>query len=572
MSTGNSGERAAGGASGEVVGLALLCVALLAIWALEYQPFALPNNDWYSFERTAQSFAAGELPASYKRMPLFPALVALLAPAMPDPHPWLHAALLWNLAFSIATLVALFALGRLTFGRGALVAPVLLAASAQFHVMALQPLVEPSLTFFVVLSFLGLRRGASWQWWAAFAAGLSRYEAAAVIPVLFAVNLWREGRPGRQLLRAGLASSGVLAWVGLGALQGAGGGQAYFALMSGMGFQPALGFVWRSLEEPFRGWYGRPPLLMAAFAVVVTLPLGAGLVHGFRRFRQDTLALVAFWGLCVGAIVLFGISKARYVSHGQWIPLFFWAGGAPRLVAAWLPRLRPVARVAPAIAALCVGLAVAALALFAWRAAPLPQVTPLAADELLVVLGLGLGLAAWAPLLPAAPRGIRAAGLAAFALLLAPLLAGGLAHKEHTLVKVRFANQSSWTLARWLETHLAPGERIVLMPRSHILFLTRIPDEQLLTFDQFELQGPRELAAEMRRRGVTYVAYTHRGDPDDPAEHHYYRIKHTALAELFMKGDPVPGFRHVATLPPPEGVDERPVQVYRLLPEDDPGG
>ena len=63
--------------------LGLLALGVLVYWAFYYQPFVLPNNDWYSFERAAQSLSDGELPKSLKRMPLYPALIASLAPAIP---------------------------------------------------------------------------------------------------------------------------------------------------------------------------------------------------------------------------------------------------------------------------------------------------------------------------------------------------------------------------------------------------------------------------------------------------------------------------------------------------------
>jgi len=56
----------------------LLCLGALAYWAVQYQPFVLPNDDYHSFERTAKSLASGELPASFKRGPIFPLLMAAL--------------------------------------------------------------------------------------------------------------------------------------------------------------------------------------------------------------------------------------------------------------------------------------------------------------------------------------------------------------------------------------------------------------------------------------------------------------------------------------------------------------
>ena len=48
-----------------------LVVGLCLWWMALPQPFHLPNNDYYSFERTARSLADLSLPASFKRMPIF---------------------------------------------------------------------------------------------------------------------------------------------------------------------------------------------------------------------------------------------------------------------------------------------------------------------------------------------------------------------------------------------------------------------------------------------------------------------------------------------------------------------
>ena len=78
-----------------------LCAGVVVYWALQYHPFVLPNNDYGSFEDTARSLAALELPRSFQRMPVLPALMGALAPIVPGRHPYLHAALLLNLSETV---------------------------------------------------------------------------------------------------------------------------------------------------------------------------------------------------------------------------------------------------------------------------------------------------------------------------------------------------------------------------------------------------------------------------------------------------------------------------------------
>lgn len=553
-------------ARAEAVGLAVLCVGVLLYWAFQYHPFLLPNNDYYSFERVARSFAEGSLPSSFKRMPIFPAAMAALEPLLPGRHSWLDAALVWNQLFSVATLVVLFWLARGCFGRGALLVPLLFATTTQFHAMGLQPLVEPSLGLFVVLAFEGLRRGRLWQYAAAGAAALSRYEAGMLIPVLFLANTWRAERRGLHLALAALAASGCVVWAALGLLAGSGGG-FYLELMEGMGWQPAPAFLLRSLQEPFEGWYVARWAWLPVAVVVVGGPVAAGLRLGVRRFPREALTMAGFWALCVLTIVAFGVNKARYVYATQWIPLFFWAAGA-----VWLGRAGARALAArrerlplPLLGAGAGALAALALALWLARLARQEHVVPLALDLAGLAGALALAAVAVRSALSAVEAGParRVAGLA-LALALVPLVAGGLSGKLHALYKIHHANHSAWLLAGWLEENLRDDDRVVLLPRSHVQHLTGLDAARMELFSSMPAETPAELARVMRARGLTLVAYTDRGDVDDPAEAYYHRIKNADLADHFAGGGPVPGFDLVATIPLPEGLGRRPVQVYRL--------
>lgn len=557
--------------------LALLVVGVAVAWGVQWQPFLLPNNDYYSFQRLAESFAAGEMPSSFKRMPIFPALMALVAPLAPGPHPYLQAGLFLNALFSLATLGLLYRYATDTLGRAGVLLPALFATSLQFHYNGLQSLVEPSLAFFVVAAFVLDRRRSSWKWAAAFAAALSRYEAAVLIPVLCVADWAETRRFWAPALRAAAASSGVLVWTALGALQGSGGGW-YLEFMESMGFQPALGFFARQLEEPFAGWYMPGLRGLPILAVAVGGPLAVGIVQGVRRFGRDGWVLLAFWGLCTCVVVAFGVDKARYVHHTQWIPLFFWIAGilygipwALRRLAALPPRLRGAARVATALAG------VAAAILWVHRIATQPSLGSAWLELLLLVPALGL-VAAWVYRELHAPSALAAAGegspgraaratvAIAAVVALGVAVAGGVAGRQREIVDMYWDNASSHVLAPWLEANLEEGEKAVILPVSHVVFLSGLPRDVFVRFADFEAEGPLGLAEAMRAQGARYAIWTHRGRVRKPSHHYYYRAKRQDLAELFREGGPVPGFFHVATLPVPEEAEESDVQIYALGP------
>lgn len=554
----------------ELVGLTLLVLATLLYWSAQYRPFTLPNNDYASFANTAAKFAEGALPRGFQRGPLLPALMALLGPLMPEPHPHLHAALVLNIAFSLGTLVLLYLFARPLLGAGALLVPTLFAATSQFHSMGLQPLVEPSLGFFVVLAFVLFQRGSAWQYAAAGLAALSRNETAVLFPVLFLSN-WASDR--RLLRHAALAALGgvpMFAWLALGASRRSAGGNFYTSFADEMGFTPAPQFLRTCLKEPFRGWFtDEPGIGMLGFALAVGLPLLAGVVTACRRFPREAFALLGTWLGCVTLIVGFGIDKGRYVYPTQWITLFFFAAGL-LVLARWAARRLDALPVA-------VLRGLAGSGALGWllvlrggglRLAAQFHVHPLALDFAFAVVLLALCAAA----LPRGARGAshvpsRAAATAAGVLALismTPVVFGGLKSFVSDQHKIYFGNHGITLASAWLAEHLPPGEGALVIHEKHYRFLVPEPD-RFVGMHRLRAVGAQELAAEMRERGLTHLVATWRKPVRQPSDEVYERQFKWYLLDPFTAGAPVPGFELVATLPQPEHLKKPPVQIYRLL-------
>src|SRR5207342_2756066 len=96
------------------------------------------------------------------------------------------------------------------------------------------------------------QRGAAWQYAAAGAAALSRYEAAALLPIFAAANALRDGRWLRHAALAALAGAPFVGWLALGALRGSG-ASFYAADMDRMGWTPAPHVLATLLKESYRG-------------------------------------------------------------------------------------------------------------------------------------------------------------------------------------------------------------------------------------------------------------------------------------------------------------------------------
>jgi hypothetical protein len=547
----------------------LLCAVTLVCWIPQFRFFWLPNNDYATFEVVARAFAHLELPGNFQRLPLLPAAMALLAPLLPSRHPELDAALLLNLGFALATLPLLYLLAARTLGRGALLVPVLFASATQFQAQALQPLIEPSLCCFVVLAFVLFQRGSPWQYAAAGAAALSRYEAALLFPIFVAANVLQDRRWQRHALLAALGGAPFAVWLALGALRGSG-AAFYAADMDRMGFTPAPHVLVTLLKEAYRGWWSNAPGPdLPLFLLAAALPTGAGIAAGVRRFPRETAALLVYLAGTLAVVVGLGIDKARYLHPVLWIPQLFFAAGLLSLLGALRDRLAAAPRTLAALAlgagaALVLGLAIHWGAELAEAGSEAGGVTPdlryLAVLAALAAGGIAAALRA---------RG-RLASLAVIALALAgtlPILAGGIAGKAAEQAKIRWANYGVVVSARWLEQHTAPGERIVAMSRQHFLFLTDWQPSRIVPFFDLEAEDSAALADEMRREGLTWLVATWRKPVAQSIDRVYERKFKWFLVDPFQDGAPVAGFEHVAALPLPEHLRHPPVQIYRVLPE-----
>lgn len=534
----------------------LLLLGLMGYWTRDPRPFFMPNNDYFSFDHLARDLAALRLPDNFKRMPVFPALMALLHGFWPRAdQPYLNAALALNLLFSAGFLWLVYRIAARVIGPGAALVAAGLACAVQFQALARQPLVDPSLGCFVALALWLRLKDSRWCWAAVGLALLSRLDTAVLIPLF----LWDGLRAGigsdaaangsdvaangseteangpeaatdggsgeaspparwsmatalrRDLPWAVLAAVPAAGWFLLGQRYGEA-GSGYLDLMEGMGFTPAWRFPAVAFEQTFGGWMERSWLWLLAPGMLLLL---FGLLRSWRSERRGTRLLVGHYVLTVAAIVAFGISKGRYAYAIQWTPLLFLARGSVDLGRELWGRLSSKFRGRLARAAV-------------------------------------LAVVAVVVMLPAAVAA-----------------RGGLRLAAAELDKVRFHNVESYLLGAWARDHLGPGDGLVTLATSQVEFIaTQLPADQVVSFANLVPQGddPALLAAAMRRRGLTHAAYTYREQPRDSDGAYYHRLYNVPLAERFAEGAAVPGFRHLARLPVPAELEHADVQIYELDP------
>lgn len=543
--------------------LAVLVLACLSYWIAHYHGFLLPGSDYGSFRDTAKQLWSGELPSSYKRMPLFPFLMGGLAQILPADEPYLHAALSLNIGFSLGILVVAFLLGRRLIGPAALLPTMAMLMVSTLHTSALQPLVDPSLTFLILLSLHLFARESRWQYLAAGLAALSRYEASGLIAIFFVLNFYRERRFWRHLLPAGFASLGFLVWMGL-SLASHSGGNPYLAQIS----EQEYSLAWSMAGTMLRPFYHDD-----AFDRIALLVLVVGFVISLRRFPIPSIAVAVFGLLYLAAHIGFGVDKHVYAHPVLWIPPFYMTVAFLPLIelltrASWrVPR--PVAVVVLLLAAFQVGKP--------W-VKELGNLLDQAAGYLPVGVYLGFLLLLWGILFA---LGVMMAGRRTPATLaLAFVLATGFqevgleSYRKHVKrTRDTYYNKYQYIVGtRWLDEHLQPNQKALVFGSSALPIASRLTGEQLLRFGGMRAETLEELVPELCEKDVDYVVYWYRRvEPKDPSAKNYardlyfFRRYKVYLADPFQSGEDVPGFEHLETLPLPDFMDKPPVQVYRFL-------
>jgi len=580
----------------EVLVVAVMGIVCLAFWLAHYHYFYVPNADYFSFDRAAKEIWSGRLPSSTKRMPVFPFLMGLVARALRVEHSELHAALVLNLGFSLGSLALIYLIARAWLGWMALLPTVLLAASDAFSRWCLQPIVEPSLGFFMLLAVLLFQRRSRWQYGAASVASLTRYEAAALLPILVVLNLAYPRREAgaarlperlRHIGAGAIASFPVAAWIAYMLHQGA--ARSPYRAWAREGPLSRLNpeVLLTLLQDPFgvRFYRGDKGLLWLAFlalcgvllaGVLASLGWPAAAWRRWRPQRRVSVALLLFLAAYAGVHVSFGINRSRYAYPTNWILILYFSIGAVALVQWATARLSPRKTGAWAFV-LGVLLCLGAMLAFARGARRILAVE--AVRSAWVYIAFAAALAALATLFVALRLrrrpGIMLAAAGAVALLVGHMAADHVYDVAKGSRKVRDMKSEYRAAGLWLREHLRPGERAVMLNTEITRFYCDLPPGSLLSLSALDVpyekdagKTLRRLVAAMRARGVRYLIFTPRRGlyaEKEPTKGYYMRFK-TYLLRPFVNGATPPGFRRLARLQMAADSERTPSYAYELLP------
>ncbi len=197
----------------ETLILGVIVVYFTAATALLLPQFSVPHLDYFDFLAVAESFSAAELPVSFKRAPLYPALMALGALFAPGADPYLTAARWINVLATPVALILTYLFAKPALGRWSVWAVAWLASSAVFTLNGAQPVCEMFYSALILGTLVVTGRG-GWPYLLGGLAALTRYEAVALVLLLGAFDFFA-GRRRRAILFTALAVFPVALWVGV---------------------------------------------------------------------------------------------------------------------------------------------------------------------------------------------------------------------------------------------------------------------------------------------------------------------------------------------------------------------
>ena len=323
---GASAARAVGRYARARWSLFVFIAVLTAYRATQWGYFVVPATDFFDFEHTARALASGHWPEQFQRAPLYPALIALVAPALGGARPTLAAAQGLNLVLSAAALVVMYELCALLVGRWALLVVALTGLHWTMAYVTVHPLVEPTLmTATLAALYLDVsgRRG---KYVAAALAAAARYDGVFVIAALALADLWRRRSARVAIVAAAAAAAPTAAWLVIGAWRTgpnpyadviiaqtpAGWEFVRSTAISAMGFAPV-----QALEGLLAGGAIWRALLAAGSAAIAGL-MAVGAYQLIRRHRDIAVSLLLFGAFYVAIHVIYPAANTRFVLPVLW--------------------------------------------------------------------------------------------------------------------------------------------------------------------------------------------------------------------------------------------------------------
>jgi len=332
----------------------LACIALLLVFGIYLSVIyfghqVVPNSDFPGFVRVGQSLLSFELPESFKRPPVVGILQIGLGQVVGGRYPELTGGWLLNAILYPLSILLLYLVGKRIVGRWAVWFALIAGINPWSISMLVQPIVETTLVFFILLTVYLIFLRSKWCYVAGAMASMVRYEGAALIVAAFVLDMI-ESKTTRQrvyaLVRSFLAGIPLMLWV-LGTIMGAktgegggggGIGQVDYLRNYGQGrvvFGEYFGFLWDVTFGPLLVTVGEQggrivstEVLGGAFGRISGgMVFLVGVIYGIVKRNWNVLVLLVFLLMYFLAHGMRDSTRDRYCIPISWLTLLFcWYG------------------------------------------------------------------------------------------------------------------------------------------------------------------------------------------------------------------------------------------------------
>ncbi len=176
----------------------------------------VPNPDFTDFVKVGHQLLSFQIPTSFKRAPVLGILQVALSKIVGGRYPDLTAGWLLNAILHPFNILLLYLVSKRIIGKAAIFVALMAMLNPYVIRMLVDPIVETTLLFFVLLTFFFMFKRSKWVYLFASITTMVRYEGAALILAAFVMDMIYEKGTRRHtvaFLYSLLASLPLILWM-----------------------------------------------------------------------------------------------------------------------------------------------------------------------------------------------------------------------------------------------------------------------------------------------------------------------------------------------------------------------
>jgi hypothetical protein len=567
----------------EAVAMGLLLLLGIALSIAYFGHRAVPNSDFPGFVAVARGLLDGHIPDNMKRLPVLGLMqIALSGLVVNSSCPILTAGLILNCILYTASILVFYRLCRRT---GSIAVSFYIALIAALNPLTLSmlinPIVETTLTFFVLITLYCIVIRSRWAYAWAMLASMTRYEAFALIGIALLVD-WLGKSTMRHRIRSFgffcLAITPMMIWLLIARPSTADPNNNYLRLFLNVEHRNGLAFaesLWASAFGSLAQWpqsvraltsgavfteqqataiQTRDTIFHTGITCAAAILFLVGAAAMLRTKRGPFYAILLFWIVYFSVHTLQGFLVDRYAVPLVWLTIWIAAVGLQTTFAFVGKRI-------PRFAGTMILIVMAAGALV-WtfpQWAALSETINISPPSLSVVYA---SLAVILCFLMACLWKIRDGAL--FPALFGGLLVG--------LIVVSNQFSLAWKLGRgnddiefrklaeWYDGVAKPGEKLATTFAEIVALFAPHQNNQVVHTGLIPGTNPIEFAQACKKLQVAYLAWDSRIESFSEKDYYYQQWGMKKIQPLVAGSDLGP-YKYLHTIQAPDG---RFIHLYRL--------